>query len=80
VHSDVIDKAVDAAFDGVSEERQAREYLRRKRLVKPKDQKATARIFRQLARAGFGTKTIFTILKTWDVDDEILTELENETA
>lgn len=80
VHGDVIDKAVDTAFAAVSEEQQARDYLRRKRLVRPKDQKATARIFRQLARAGFGAKTIFTILKTWDVDDEILTELENETA
>ena len=29
MHGDVIDKAVDAAFEGVSEERQAREYLRR---------------------------------------------------
>src|SRR5271155_912407 len=67
VHGDVIEKAVDAAFEGVSEERQAREYLRRKRVAKPKDQKTTARIFRQLSRAGFGTKTIFTILKSWDV-------------
>jgi hypothetical protein len=30
-------------------------------------------------RAGFGSKTIFTILKKWDVDEETLTELENET-
>src|ERR1700676_415189 len=78
VHGDVIEKAVNAAFDGVSEEKQAREYLRRKRVVKPKDQKATARIFRQLARAGFGMKTIFTILKKWDVDDETLSALEGE--
>jgi regulatory protein len=80
MHSDVIDRAVDAAFEGVSEEKQAREYLRRKRLVKPKDQKQTARVFRQLARGGFGTKTIFSILKKWDVDEETLTELENESA
>lgn len=80
VHGDVIQKAVDTAFDGVSEEKQAREYLRKKRLQKPKDQKQTARIFRQLARAGFGTKTIFTILKKWDVDDETLSALESETA
>jgi regulatory protein len=80
VHGDVIQKAVDAAFDGVSEEKQARKYLHRKRLEKPKDQKQTARIFRQLARAGFGTKTIFTILKKWDVDDETLSALEGETA
>src|SRR5271169_6956732 len=80
MHSDVIDKAVDAAYDGVSEEKQAREYLRKKRLVKPKDQKEAARIFRQLARGGFGAKTIFTILKRWNVDEETLSELESETA
>ena len=80
VHGDVIDKAVDTAFEGVSEEIQAREYLRRKRMVKPKDQKATARIFRQLTRAGFGSKTIFTILKNWDVDEETLSALESEIA
>ena len=73
VHGSVIEKAVEAAYEGVSDEKQAREYLRKKRLEKPKDQKQTARIFRQLARAGFGTKTIFTILKKWDVDDETLT-------
>jgi len=80
VHGAVIEKAVEAAYEGVSEEKQAREYLRKKRLVKPKDQKQAARVFRQLMRAGFGTKTIFGILKKWDVDDEMLTALEGETA
>ena len=80
VHGDVIDQAVDAAFEGVSEEKQARDFLRRKRMVKPKDQKETARIFRQLARGGFGTKTIFSILKKWDVDEETLTALESEST
>jgi regulatory protein len=78
VHNDVIDKAVDTAFEGISEEKQAREYLRRKRIVKPKDQKSTARVFRQLVRAGFGSKTIFTILKSWDIDEETLSALETE--
>lgn len=80
MHSEVIEKAVDTAFEGVSEEKQAREFLRRKRLVKPRDQKETARVFRQLARGGFGTKTIFSILKKWDVDDETLSQLESEIA
>jgi regulatory protein len=80
VHGDVIEKAVDTAFEGVSEEKQAREFLRKKRLVKPKDQKEAARIFRQLARGGFGPKTIFSILKHWNVDEETLTELESENA
>jgi len=80
VHGDVIEKAVEAAYDGVSDENQARDFLRKKRLAKPKDQKETARIFRQLARAGFRMKTIFTILKKWDVDDETLSTLESETG
>lgn len=78
VHGDVINKAVDAAFEGVNEEKQARDYLRRKRLEKPKDQKQAARIFRQLARAGFGSRTIFSILKRWNVDEETLSLLEGE--
>lgn len=78
MHADVIGKAVDEAFGEVNEERQAREYLRRKRLKKPKDQRETARVFRQLVRGGFGTKTIFTILKKWDVADEALSQLEDE--
>lgn len=80
VHGDVIAKAVDVVFDGISDEKQAREYLRKKRMEKPQDQKQAARIFRQLARAGFATKTIMAILKKWDVDDETLSQLESETA
>ena len=78
VHADLIDKAMDVTYDDVNEERQAREYLRKKRVVKPKDQKQVARVFRQLMRAGFGSKTIFGILKKWDVDEETLTALETE--
>jgi len=80
VHGSLIEKAVDAAFEGVSEEKQAREYLRRKRLEKPKDQKQAARIFRKLTRTGFRTKTILGILKKWDVDDETLSALESEAG
>jgi regulatory protein len=76
VHGAVIDEAVSSAFDDVNEEKQARAYLSRKRLVKPKDPKQAARIFRQLLRAGFRSKTIFTILKKWDVNEETLTALE----
>jgi len=78
VHGEVIENAIDAAFAEVDEEKQAREYLRRKRLKKPDNKKDTARIFRHLMRAGFGAKTIFKILRKWDVDEEVLGELENE--
>jgi regulatory protein len=78
VHGEVIDKAVSAAYEEINEEKQARDYLSRKRLKKPSNEKETARIFRNLIRAGFGTKTIFTILKKWDVDEETLGALEGE--
>jgi regulatory protein len=78
VHAQLIDQAVNSAYDDVNEERQARQYLRRKRITKPKDQKQVARVFRQLMRAGFTSKTIFAILKQWDVDDETLSSLESE--
>lgn len=78
VHGEVIDKAVASAFDDLSEEKQARQYMQRKRLKKPSNEKETARIFRNLLRAGFGAKTIFTILKKWDIDEETLSALETE--
>jgi hypothetical protein len=31
-------------------------------------------------RAGFGSKTIFTILKKWDVDEETIVALEGEAV
>lgn len=78
VHGEVIDAAVESTFGEVNEEKQAREYLRRKRLQKPKDKKQTARVFRALMRAGFGAKTICVILKKWDVEEDTLGELEGE--
>jgi len=78
VHPDVIEKTVAGAYAGVNEEKLARQYLRRKRLQKPADARQAARIFRALVRAGFGTKTIISILKKWDVEDEVISALEEE--
>jgi len=80
VHADVIEKTVGAAYDEVNEEQLARQYLSRKRLQKPEDQKQAARIFRNLLRAGFSSRTIFRILKKWDVDDETISALESEST
>jgi regulatory protein len=78
VVGEVLEKAVETTFSEIDEEKQAREYMRRKRLKKPQDKKKAARIFRQLMRAGFGAKTIFKILRNWDVDEEMLDVLEGE--
>ena len=79
VHADVIEKAVDEAYAGVNEEGLARAFLRRKRLKKPANNKEAARIFRALMRAGFGVATAIKVLKSWSVDDEVLTALQEET-
>ena len=78
VHAEIIDTTIQSTFAEIDEEKQAREYLRRKRMQKPQGQKQAAKIFRQLIRAGFASKTAFTILKKWDVEDDLLTALETE--
>jgi regulatory protein len=78
VHPDVIEKAVGQAYSGVNEEKLARQYLERKRLRKPANDRETARVFRTLLRAGFTSPTIFKILKKWQVPDETLDALEGE--
>ena len=80
VYGEIIEQAVEAAYGKVNDEKQARDYLRRKRLQKPKDRKQAARIFRHLMRAGFASKTIFNILRRWEVDEEMLTMLEDEAS
>jgi regulatory protein len=78
VHADVIEKAVDEAYAGVDELSLARAFLRRKRLKKPVTNRDAARIFRALVRAGFAVSASIKMLKTWDVDDEVLTALQEE--
>jgi regulatory protein len=90
VHKDVIAKTVGETYAGVDEEELARDYLRRKRMAEPsapkrgdqasykKSQKETAKVFRTLVRAGFRTATVVKILKNWNVEDEVLTALQEE--
>ncbi len=78
VHGDIIDSVVGAAYGDVNEEHLAREFLQRKRIVKPEGQKQAARVFRAMTRAGFSSRIIFRILKNWDVDEETLSALEAE--
>lgn len=78
VHGEVLEKAVESVFSEVNEEKQARDYIRRKRIKEPEDKKQAARIFRQLMRAGFQSKTVFAILKKWNLDDGLFEAFEVE--
>jgi regulatory protein len=77
VHADIIQKTVNEVYAGVNEEKLARQYLARKRVRKPADGRQAAKIFRALTRAGFTTRVIIAILKKWQVDDEVLSALED---
>ena len=78
VHADVIEKAVADAYSAVDEPALARAFLKRKRLKKPENNRDAARIFRALLRAGFGAGVAISVLKKWEVDDEVLTALQEE--
>ena len=80
VHGDIIEKTVGAAYQDIDEEQLAREYLQRKRISRPVTQRDAAKLFRNLMRAGFASRVIFRILKTWDVDDETIAALESEAV
>lgn len=79
IHGDVIEKAVTQAYSDVNEEKQARAFLKRKRLQKPENNQQAAKIFRALMRAGFRSGVAIKILKNWDVDEEVLSILQEET-
>jgi regulatory protein len=78
VHAEVIGEAVRAAYEGVDEAQLARQFLERKHIRQPKDRRDAARVFRALARAGFSWAVIMGILKKWNVEDEVLSALEQE--
>jgi|SRR5215831_440835 len=78
VHAEVITKAVDEAYREVNEPEQARAFLKRKRLKKPESNREAARVFHALLRAGFSMATSVQVLKGWDVDDEVLSALQEE--
>ena len=78
VHGDVIEAAIAATYEDSNEEQLARQFLERKRIKKPATQRDAARIFRALLRAGFGSGTIYKVLKKWHVEDELLDTLQGE--
>lgn len=78
IHAEVIAKAVEQAYSGIDEEAQARAFLQRKRIRKPDTNQDAARTFRALVRSGFSSSLAVRILKNWDVDDGLLSALQEE--
>jgi regulatory protein len=77
VATGIVDEVIEARYGQLDEETLARQYLERKRIRKPENDKETARVMRRLVAAGFSTGAIYKILRQWDVPDETLAALEN---
>lgn len=77
VASKIVEQVVGESYAHTDEEKLARQYLERKRLRKPANEKETARVMRRLVAAGFSTGVIYKILRQWNVAEESLTALDN---
>ena len=73
----IVEQVVAESYAKTDEETLARQYLDRKRLRKPADEKETARVMRRLVAAGFSTGVIYRVLRQWDVPEESLGGLES---
>lgn len=72
----IIEETIEARYEAVDEETLARQYLERKRLRKPENEKETARILRRLVGAGFSTAVIYKVLRQWNLPEESLSAIE----
>lgn len=77
VAASVVEKTLAETYSGTNEEKLARQYLERKRIGKPEDEKGTARVMRRLVAAGFSTGVVYKILRQWDVPEESLAALDS---
>jgi len=68
LQAELVATTIENAYAQVSEEELVRQYVARKRLVKPQDEKQTARLIRRLVGAGFSFAVISRLLKSWDID------------
>jgi regulatory protein len=65
IASTTANAALTAAYEDIDEVALARQYVERKRMKKPEDEKETARAMRRLMGAGFTSKTVWKVLRDW---------------
>ncbi len=67
------------AYDDIDEVALAQQYVERKRMKKPTDEKETARTMRRLVAAGFSTRTIWKVLRAWGTELEEVDLVDDES-
>ena len=72
----LVTAAIAKQYDEVDEAALARQYVERKRMKKPVNEKETARAMRRLMAAGFSSRAIWTVLRDWgaELDEVDITE------
>jgi regulatory protein len=68
VQAELVATTLETAYAQITDEELARRYISRKRILKPEDEKQTARLIRRLVGAGFSFTVISKLLKTWNLD------------
>ncbi len=68
VAKDLVQETLAAAYDETDEVALARAYCERKRIPRPVDDKATARVMNRLMRAGYSSTAIFKLLRSWKIE------------
>ena len=82
VKRELVASTLETAYEGVDEVVLAREYIARKRMKQPSGenaQKETARAMNRLLRAGFSSRTVYKVLREWDVPEGLVEGMEGET-
>ena len=80
IEGELVASTLDAAYAEVNEEELARQFLARKRIRQPANEKESARVMRRLIGSGFSMATVGKILRRWNVGDALGEELPGNDA
>jgi regulatory protein len=78
IAQELTNSTLKTAYEDVDEVALAKEYVERKRMKKPEGDKEIARAMRRLMAAGFSTKTIWKVLRSWGAEVEEVDVEESE--
>ena len=70
IDKELVATAIGRAFDDTDELALVRQYVERKRLQPPANEKGTARLLGRLLRAGFSSTAVWKLLRSWKIEME----------
>ncbi|RRA47898.1 regulatory protein RecX [Acidipila sp. EB88] len=76
VHEELVTTTLNTAYENVNEEALARQFLERKRMKPPTNDKESARVMRRLVAAGFSLNAVYKVLRAWNAPEDVLAAVE----